>query len=356
MKNQQVNIKTQIEKMYIQRKEILRRSYEKIRFSEPLISKDDLGIIYPNTITTIQGQKGVHKSRVTEAFCARVLDTSNTNEHLGMDLKTKENIFLLYVDSERNHKDQLPYAVQKIRKKAGYRIDEIVPNFDILSLINVARSNRFEALNNHIKRLQEENPKEHIMIVFDVITDCIGSFNDVNQSMLLIDLMNDLINTSNVSFITVIHENPKGDKARGHLGTEIINKSSQVIQISMEGQLIKVKFLHSRNTGKIPEWNLEFDKKTNGLVQARNSTILGAMNKKQNAAPIEDLQKFILALGNNTFDKKDLIEKIKTNFEVGTRTLEDRLNTLKKLGIIKSVMVGNKSKITIYSDKQMQLL
>ncbi len=355
MNSNQNGLETQIQRMYEQREKILLRSMRPIQFSRPIIYKEDLGIIFPNTITTIQGKKGVHKSRLTETLCARILDRGNREDHLGLELNTKHDIFLLYVDTERNQKDQFPYAIQMIRKKSGHEISHRLEKFDILSLINVNRTNRFAVLKSHIERLQAEQIERHIVIVFDVITDCIGSFNDVNESMNLIDLMNELINTANVSFISVIHENPTGEKARGHLGTEIINKSSQVIQISKDEELIKVKFLHSRNTGTIPEWYLEYDEETRGLIHARQSTVDQAKAKAQTAAPLSDLKSFLVSLGPVTVTKEELFPKIRTRFDVSDRTLETRLKELEESQFFTTCKISRTKYYNLNEDRSVLL-
>ena len=58
-------------------------------------------------------------------------------------------------------------------------------------------------------------------MVVDVTTDCIRDFNRSDDSLELIDLMNEAINTYDVTFLYLIHENPGASKARGHLGTEL---------------------------------------------------------------------------------------------------------------------------------------
>ena len=76
--------------------------------------------------------------------------------------------------------------------------------------------------------------------------------------MKLIDMMNQSINRYDVTFLYLIHENPVNtDKAPGHLGTEILNKASTVIQIGFEKDaqnhntdLINVNFLKCRSSKK----------------------------------------------------------------------------------------------------------
>ena len=62
-----------LKKILASQQKIRKRSCEEIQFSKPIITYDDVGVIYPNTLNIIQGKKGVHKSRLTEIFCAIML-------------------------------------------------------------------------------------------------------------------------------------------------------------------------------------------------------------------------------------------------------------------------------------------
>ena len=202
---------------------ILSRSCQNITFSKPILRLNGLGVVYPNTINVIQGKKGVHKSRLTELIAACFLDKAK-GDFLGFTREMEQPIVVLYVDTERNQVDQFPFALQRIKLKAGYNKEDMPSNLDCISLINIPRSNRFEVLSDYIEGIRRMHKNHHFLIILDVSTDCVENFNDVSECMKLIDLMNELINQQNVTFLAVIHENPGTEKARGHIGTEIINK------------------------------------------------------------------------------------------------------------------------------------
>lgn len=249
---------------------------KKIIFSAPIISREGIGIFYPNTINVIQGKSGVHKSRLVENIASGLLSSFS---FLGFEARANDSI-VLYVDTERNIKDQFPFALQKIIEKAGGSVEEDLSNFDYLSLIEVPRPDRFRGLKEYLIKFREKSDK-HLIIILDVITDCIANFNDVNESLKLIDLLNLMINNFNATFICLIHENPtNSDKARGHLGTEILNKASTVIQIGFEKDksqkdtdLIKVNYLKCRNSRKPDAFYLQYSEETKGLVLADTETI-----------------------------------------------------------------------------------
>ncbi|MFY7935990.1 MAG: hypothetical protein ACOVOQ_01330 [Flavobacterium sp.] len=320
-----------MKKVLATRKKIHDKSVQKIEFSRPIISRDSLGVIFPNTIAVVQGKKGVHKSRLSETLCVCLLHTNSSINQIGFTRELLKPAMLLYVDTERNQNDQLPWAMQQIRKKSGYPINQNPEHFDFISLVDISRNNRFETLKKYIELKQKEFPDFQFVIVLDVVTDCIENFNDPRESLKLIDLMNELINQNDVTFICVIHENPSGEKARGHLGTEIINKASQVIQIAFDGEakdLIMLKFLHSRNTRQIDSVYLRYDDEVKGLVEANADLIKQTKIGKQEKAPLDKVEVWIKNSLVGEVSREVLLNDLKKHFNCGEKTIDDRLKTL----------------------------
>jgi hypothetical protein len=322
---------TNMEKVLATRQKIHDKSTQNIQFSRPILLRENLGIIFPNTITVIQGKKGVHKSRLTETICTCFLNVNSSNTQIGFTREFLKKTMLLYVDTERNQNDQLPFSMQQIRRKSGYPIELNPPHFDFISLVDISRKDRFDTLKSYIQHKQKEFPDYQFIIVLDVVTDCIENFNDPKESLKLIDLMNELINQKDVTFICVIHENPGGEKARGHLGTEIINKASQVIQIAFDGdskELIMLKFLHSRNTKQIDSVYLRYDDNVKGLVEADPDLIRDTRISKQEKAPLDKVEMWIRNSMMEEVAREVLINDLKKHFSCGDKTIEDRLKTL----------------------------
>lgn len=173
------------------------------------------------------------------------------------------NTSVFYVDSERNISEQYPYSLQQIILNAGYKIDDEVNNFDFITLIDIDRAQRFKAFSDYLEMIRQ-NHHGHIFVVLDVLTDLVDNFNDPRSSMQLIDLLNKSINTYNITFC-IIHENPNQDKARGHLGTELFNKSSTTLSINYEKDskgndldVIKIQFRKCRASKKFDPLYVKF--------------------------------------------------------------------------------------------------
>lgn len=309
-----------------------------IRFSDPVIKQNENAVIFPHTINIIQGQAGVHKSRLAECICAALIKLpSCNNELLGFkrtSLEAKHTV--VYVDTERNLSEQLPFALQSIQKKAGYNKEDHPVNFEYISLLQINRSERFAALNEYLEYI-----KRHIsgplFIVLDVSTDCIEDFNRTDKSMELIDLMNMAINQHNVIFLCLIHENPKSDKARGHFGTELMNKASTIIQVGFEKdannndtEFIWIKYLKCRSTARHQPFHVRYCDQAKGLVLAEASEIADLTKSRKQKAGVNDIIEHLeIYLGDGSaMTRKDLIHKLKEDFEASQRTIEDRLKEI----------------------------
>jgi len=309
---------------------------KEIQFSAPILIQNGNAVIFPHTINVIQGQAGVHKSRLAETICAAILKKEECwKELLGYKvLSAKYKV--VYVDTERNLAEQFPYALQSIQVKAGYFRSDHPENFEYISLLQIARKDRFGTLNEYLQHLREST-SEPLFIVLDVSTDCIEDFNKSDKSMELIDLMNIAINEHNVIFLCLIHENPKSDKARGHFGTELMNKASTVMQVAFgkdgeqsETDIIKVRYLKCRSTARHTPFYMKYDEIEKGLVLASESDISNVVNYRKTKAPNEHMIEHIeMYLGDGTqLSRKDFLDKLCTEFKAAQRTIETRLNEI----------------------------
>lgn len=309
-----------------------------IKFSEPVLQQGENAVIFPHTINVIQGQAGVHKSRLAENICSALIKkNSSENELLGFNrLSYNATHTVVYVDTERNLTEQLPYALQSIQIKAGYDRTEHPNNFEYISLLQINRKDRFKTLNEYLEHIKK-NISNPLFIVLDVSTDCIEDFNKTDKSMELIDLMNMAINEHNVIFLCLIHENPKSDKARGHFGTELMNKASTVMQVGFEKDsnqndtnIIRVKYLKCRSTVRHTPFYFKYCNDAKGLMLADAGEVTGVINSRKHKANNEDIIEFIeMYLGDGTtLTRVELLDKLCKDFKASQRTIESRITEI----------------------------
>lgn len=331
-KNLQIVLATHLKLKYIKSNEII--------FSAPILKQGENAVIFPHTINVIQGQAGVHKSRLAENICSAFLKLhKSNNELLGFkrtSFDTKHTV--VYIDTERNLAEQLPFALQNIQKMAGYEKAEHPLNYEYASLLQIDRKQRFSALNEYLDHIRKSTDTP-LFIVLDVSTDCIEDFNKTDKSMELIDLMNIAINEHNVTFLCLIHENPKSDKARGHFGTELMNKASTVMQVGFEKDasqsdtdIIRVKYLKCRSTARHTPFYIKYSEDAKGLVLADASEVSEIVNKRKHKASNEDMIEFIeMYLGEGTEMKRiDLLDNLCKEFSASQKTIENRLSEIMK--------------------------
>lgn len=321
---------------------IWRFATEETKEPDPLLYYQDKPVIFKNSIVLVQGKSGMHKSRLTSSLASLLVSDDRSKELLGFKSTSGGKNQLIYCDTERNINYQLPVVIKQIARDAEIDIDTLRTKFTILPLMNTQRPDRTWVMGEQFKELRKDETTGdcHFIIVLDIISDLVGNFNDVPDTMLLIDLINKAINTIDVTFILVIHENPGSiDKARGHLGTELSNKASTIFQISessMEG-VFKLKMLKSRSTQKYEDIMLQYDPSVNNLVVVTD----GITNIK---ASDPEVLKLCESLSKNLFttmERNDLIIYLEKDLTWKERKIEEKLKKVIDLGIIIGTNQGN---------------
>lgn len=298
---------------------------------QPIIILNGIPLIYPNTLTLIQGKAGSHKSRAAGAIASAIIKAHDCEvSPLGLSTSS-DDLCVLYIDTERNLNQQFPKAIQDIQASACIDKKDDPPNLGYSSLLEIDRLARFEALKTFVEKKRDELGQEkHIILILDVVSDMIGNFNDPVESMKLTDYLNLLINSENITIIAVLHENPGAntDKARGHLGTELNNKSSTTIQVSLyKEDIVKLTVKKSRNT-KLPEpVYAEYCEKIKGLVLIEPTGIPATQTITGKA----DLQSVAKYLGEHLqvpMLRSKIIEAMTVHFGCSERTIEDRIKKI----------------------------
>ncbi|MEZ4951038.1 MAG: hypothetical protein R2879_21110 [Saprospiraceae bacterium] len=332
---------------------VLNRISGEIKFSDPILFLNEKPFIYPDTINIIQGKSGVHKSRLVEIIMSVLVDPGK-NSRLGFRANQEIKIQGLYVDTERNQDDQLPYSFQQISKLTGINKNEIGKLILPISMIEVPRIDRLHALWFYLEEVRNTT-EGHLVVVLDVITDCVEDFNSAKKSMELIDMMNHMINEYDITFISVIHENPGfGDKARGHLGTELNNKSSATIQIKYlenQDEILKVTLLKARSVKSGTSFHLKYCDLQKTLIIPNESEIFEVQKNSKEKAKFKDLEPFLInALEKGPIGREDLLKELSLVLKCGTRILEDRLKEILNSDFIITSSDGQKYTLDKFKD------
>ncbi|MCH7972542.1 MAG: hypothetical protein IH949_01390 [Bacteroidetes bacterium] len=288
-------------------------------------------LLFSKSVNTLQGTYGANKSFFASHIVAAILNPYKEQMFLGIEVNTSMEYSVLYVDTERTVADEYPYNVRSMLCLAGLNPKRMPPNFRALSFSTVQRQFRLD----EIERILEGERKKdkHSLIVFDVISDLTSNFNDLHQCNRLLDKMNVLIEDNDITILGLIHVNYGTQKARGHVGSELVNKSKTAMGIGYAGgndgkrkiielEMIKTRFVKPRDKFYMKRIGRD---EYQELVFADASEIAGIEQKK---APIDDIIKYLVDKNITEITRPELAARLRKSFGASKTTIVERLEML----------------------------
>ena len=132
---------------------------------------------------------------------------------------------VLYFDTEQSE-----WHVQKAAKRVCKQLN--VNNLANLSTYNLRKLSPSERLK--LIEFAIENTPSLGFVVIDGIRDLVTSINDEAEASNIASKLLKWTEEYNIHIVVVLHENPGSDKARGHIGTELMNKAETVIALQVD--------------------------------------------------------------------------------------------------------------------------
>lgn len=190
----------------------------------------------------IQMVKAPQKNGKTFLF-ALMMAAILRGEYLGLRCEV-ENAKVLLIDTEQHPRNtQLVY--RRVCKIAGISGRERHDQFKAYHFRGKAHDEIRQAL---IYLIERERPT---VVFLDGVRDIVEDFNDSKESTATVTLMMDTALKYDCSIWSILHVNPGTDKARGHLGTEMQNKVSDVLtclkENTVDGAVFTVEQSDARN-------------------------------------------------------------------------------------------------------------
>lgn len=326
---------TELGKLLIVEQKLKQLASQDIIYSPALISRALNPAIRRGTINVIQGPQGSHKSRLAAILTICLIKSPiHDSDTLGYEKVEGEDITVIYFDTERNQEEEFAEALQIIVRNAGYNSPEEIPNFRFTSLKSVPKKNRFDLIKAFVDsvRCETTNP---LFIVIDVVTDIIENFNNPAQSMALLDYLGNLAESQLATILLTIHENPGSNKARGHAGTEAINKASYAVsiafQLDKQGErtnVIWLKEVKNRHAERIEPVALEYDDETKLLKLGDPDYARWILNQNRIKPNAESYLVKLAEYLVSPMDQQTLIGKLMTDFSCSENTVRNRLKEI----------------------------
>jgi predicted ATP-dependent serine protease len=130
---------------------------------------------------------------------------------------------VIYFDTE-----QSKYYVQKAVKRICIQVNQPEPkNLHAFHLRSLSPSERLKFIEAEIY-----NNDKIGFVVIDGIKDLINSINDESEATMIASKLLKWTEERNIYIVTVLHQNKSDNNARGHIGTELINKAQTVLSVT----------------------------------------------------------------------------------------------------------------------------
>lgn len=193
-----------------------------------MISKGDFSVVV-----------GAAKSRKTFCVSAMVGAYLCADEYMNMSSPNDAGN-VLWIDTE-----QSVYHAAKVARRvcriAGLPTNQKTERFRMLCFREYTPDKRRELTDKAIRLYKPA------LVVVDGAADLILDVNDSSESAKLATMFMDITKELDNHIITVLHTNPGGDKPRGHLGTNFLNKAQALFIVRADGDISTVSVERCRD-------------------------------------------------------------------------------------------------------------
>lgn len=195
---------------------------------------------------------------------------------------------VLYFDTEQGR-----YHVQLALKRICDQINVKEPkNLIVYGLRSLKPSDRLKLIDYAINKTPQLG-----FVIIDGVKDLINSINDEAEATFISSKLLKWTEEKNIHIMTVLHQNKSDNNARGHIGTELINKAETVLSVTKNEQDKDISVVEAQQCrNKEPE-PFAFEIK-NGLpvlvedFEIRTET----KSSKYDISDLEDYRKFKLLI------------------------------------------------------------
>lgn len=198
---------------------------QQIKAPETVLKIDDKPTFTRGNISCVSGKAKSRKSFLMALISGELI---------------KEDIKVLLIDTEQG-KYHVSKTAQRMLSLSDLPINERTPFLNVLALREYDTATRQRITESAIKELKPD------IVFIDGLRDLIYSINDEKEATEVVNLLMKWSSVENIHICCVLHENKGDNNTRGHIGTELMNKSETVISVTKEGDLSKVEPKVCRN-------------------------------------------------------------------------------------------------------------
>lgn len=305
-----------------------------------------------SSINTLSGDKSiigtlgnfsliVGKAKAKKTFFIGVaLSTALTNDVILSRFRNylpDDKRKVLYFDTEQS-KFHVQLAVRRICELIGKKS---LPNFHPFYLRSLSPSERLNFIETEIFNIPNLG-----FVVIDGIKDLVTSINDEEQATMIVSKLMKWSEERNIHIVVVLHQNKSDSNARGHIGTELINKAETVLEVAKSESDNSISIVTPLQCRNLEPEIFAFEIDNTGIpievenFESRTETKKNRFDVKQfDDTKMSELLLEVFSKGDN-FGYKDLESQIKLKSklifgkELGTNNITNLIKYLKNKGML----------------------
>ena len=212
-------------------------------------------------ISTITGQSGAKKTFFVSALAGAWINPGKLVLNRIKATPPNDKRKVLYFDTEQSEGDFLE-VLKRVIKIAGFETlttehEDLIYCYSINAM---SPKERHEFIKESI-----ENENNIGLVIIDGVKDLMTSANNEEQTSVIITDLLKWVNDKKIHICSILHENPNGEKMRGHIGTELINKCETVVSIQKHNENALRSEVVPKKTRKKQFTNFAFRISENGI-------------------------------------------------------------------------------------------
>jgi hypothetical protein len=174
-------------------------------------------------ISTLIGKAKARKTTAAALFVANALTNENKN-YINADFPEDKRT-CIYIDTEQG-KFHAQKNLNRIIRLARLPLEKQPENLYYFTLRPLSPDQRIKAIEFMINKIPNIG-----LLIIDGVRDLVSSINDENESTKVLQYLLKWSEIKQIHIINILHQNKGNEDARGHLGTELVNKSESVIEV-----------------------------------------------------------------------------------------------------------------------------
>jgi hypothetical protein len=299
---------------------------------EPVIMIAGAAFVAAHNISTLAAQAKGGKTAIMNAMVSG--SCSEDGEIEGFpDIKVKANVkkeAVIVFDTEQSEADQ-QYNLNTILKRA--KLDKTP---DYLRCFNIRKLDfkSYRSATQTICELLKVKFGGIHSIYIDGGADYIASVNDEDQSTEIIQFFIHLSINYDCPVILIVHQNPGGEKERGHFGSTIQRKCYGLLSISKEGDLftLQPKMMRRAGTTDVPLIHFKYDKEAGYHIQSEQQDKEAIRNIKDRER-LQEVAEQVFT-GQRSYRHKDAVSQIMKVTSRKISTAKTMLENMEGFGFI----------------------